>query len=629
MAAAVHALKKRARLRAEAASAASESNPRKSPAKMLQRQLTRQLTRQLATSFNKALDRRPRGCPLDIDPKVYKAFQKADTDSSGYIEAAEMVVTLQQLDRSMTERQASRLIAECARHVNRTSDSNDELDVHGFSKLMKMIEEFKPAEPFLEYSILPRIYPNPALWRLMDEDEQATGPEITNDALAAALAAKKRQFKHPEQIGLHNLPVGCYIRVGRERYQPVLKPRPLPYQKEVRAAYTNPIVVWTVAAIIMANFIINILEKEYDPDLERMKFTSFWEGADVVFNILFLIELLWNMYGYGFGKRFWHSGWNVFDFVIVAVGILLITGIELGELSKLKLLRAFRVFRLFKRIKSLNRIIMSLIAAIPGVTNAFVILFIFFCIYAILAVEIFRDFGKEGYYLVFDALNNVSTPDFDPRCEDCSFEYVDYSRPDSTTPRGYTHGIEYYGTYTRAMLTLFQVMTGDSWAESINRPLLFGLYQNSKIFVSAYYVSFVILTSMVMSNVVIAVLLDNMIAPPGKGMSDSEVAVLIEFIKDTLGVTTPDAADAEHNVPSPNGIVPFPAERVTGLESDRLLGGRAEHLEFSLLQFERKLARLAGKLDLMIERKRLRRFSGDPEPPLGGNIGMTKRYRPS
>jgi hypothetical protein len=288
------------------------------------------------------------------------------------------------------------------------------------------------------------------------------------------------------------------------------------------------------------------------------------------------------------------------------VGVVLLAGVS-GPISQLKLLRAFRVFRLFKRIKSLNKIIMSLIAAVPGVTNAFVILFIFFCIYAILAVEIFRDFGKEGHYLVFDALNNVSTPDFDPRCEDCSFEYVDYSRPDSTTPRGYTNGIEYYGTYTRAMLTLFQVTTGDSWAESIHRPLLFGLYQNSKFFVGAYYVSFVILSSMVMSNVVIAVLLDNMVAPPGKGMTDPEVAVLIEFIKDKLGVTTPDAADSENMEPSLNGVVPFPAERATGLESDRLLGGRAEHLEFSLLHFERKLDRLAGKLDLMIERKRLRR----------------------
>ena len=105
--------------------------------------------------------------------------------------------------------------------------------------------------------------------------------------------------------------------------------------------------------------------------------------------------------------------------------------------------------------------------------------------------------------------------------------------------------------------------------------------------------------------------------------------MLIDFIKDKLGVTTPDAADSENMEPSLNGVVPFPAERASGLENDRLLGGRAEHLEFSLLQFERKLDRLAGKLDLMIERKRLRRFSGDPEPPLGGNIGMTKRYRPS
>ena len=94
------------------------------------------------------------------------------------------------------------------------------------------------------------------------------------------------------------------------------------------------------------------------------------------------------------------AAWNVFDTFIVTIGIILMTPIVPPghPLAKLKLLRAFRVFRLFKRVKSLNKIIVALVKAIPGVSNAFVIMIIFFCIYAILAVELFRDFGIDGYY---------------------------------------------------------------------------------------------------------------------------------------------------------------------------------------------------------------------------------------
>ena len=294
--------------------------------------------------------------------------------------------------------------------------------------------------------------------------------------------------------------------------------KPLPYQSEVRLFYTHPAVVWSVASIIIGNFVVNILEKELDPDLSNPCCTQTWETFDLAFNIVFLFELLVNMYGYGGPVRaFWRNGWNVFDFFIVVVGVVLMTGIDLGELSKLKLLRAFRVFRLFKRVKSLNKIIVALIMAIPGVFNAFVILFIFFCIYAILAVELFREFGDNGTYIVKD-LDGVT-------------HYAD-----SITTRGYTNGIEYYGTYTRAMFTLFQVMTGESWSEAVARPLLFGLYQDSTLTVGLFYVSFVILTQMVLINVVVAVLLDNFVTDGNKSedgpeeMSDEDAKLFLEDV---------------------------------------------------------------------------------------------------
>lgn len=182
--------------------------------------------------------------------------------------------------------------------------------------------------------------------------------------------------------------------------------RPLPQQARVRALYMTPLVSWVVAFFIAANFIVNIVEKEIDPDAANLKYEEVWNKLDVVFNIIFLVELVVNMYGYGGPVlAFWKSPWNVFDFLIVAVGVLLISGVVSPEspAGKLKLLRAFRVFRLFKRIKSLNQIIVALVLAIPGVFNAFIVMVIFLAIYAILAVELFRD-------LCAAELNGASTP---------------------------------------------------------------------------------------------------------------------------------------------------------------------------------------------------------------------------
>lgn len=85
---------------------------------------------------------------------------------------------------------------------------------------------------------------------------------------------------------------------------------------------------------------------------------------------------------------------------------------------------------------------------------------------------------------------------------------------DAETPRGFTYGYEYYGTFLRAMYTLFQATTGDGWAEVTGRPLTFGLYQNNGVTVSLFFVSYILLTQLVLTNVVIAVLLDSFVTTP-------------------------------------------------------------------------------------------------------------------
>ena len=54
-------------------------------------------------------------------------------------------------------------------------------------------------------------------------------------------------------------------------------------------------------------------------------------------------------------------------------------------------------------------------------------------------------------------------------------------------------------------------MTGESWSEAVARPLMFGLYKNAFL-VAIYFVSFILLMQIVLTNVVVAVLLDKFVA---------------------------------------------------------------------------------------------------------------------
>jgi len=282
----------------------------------------------------------------------------------------------------------------------------------------------------------------------------------------------------------------------------------LPMQVEVRRVYTNPIAVWSVAGFILANFLVSIIEKEVDPSYIR--FPRTWNALDTAFNIIFLIELLVNMYGYGGPRRlFWTDFWNMFDTIIVSVGVLFMFNAIPPEspLSNLKMLRAFRVFRLFKRVKSLNKIVVALAKAIPGMANAFVLMLIVFCFYAILAVELFSDFGADGTYVTYTDDGNLTVSAY--------------------TARGFTNGYEYYGTFSRALYTLFQVMTGESWSEAVARPLIFG-YATNAATASVFFVSFIIVTQMVLVNVVVAVLLDKFVTEAEDEPEEIDADALLE-----------------------------------------------------------------------------------------------------
>lgn len=262
---------------------------------------------------------------------------------------------------------------------------------------------------------------------------------------------------------------------------------PLPGQGKVERFYNSNHIQIAVAVLIGANFLTNIIEKEVDPYGTEHKDT--FGAFELFYNICFTVELAVNMYAH-WCKKFWASKWNIFDVTVVTIGIINTMNLPLPKaFSLLRMMRAFRVFRLFKRVHSLNKIIVAIAHAVPGVVNAFLILAIVMSIYAILAVEFYFEIG-EG----------CDRPGGDVRWR---------------TFRGGCTGQEYWGTFTKSLYTFFQVLTGESWSEAVARPAIWYFYDDPIRAVGSglFFVSYVIITAFVLTNVVVAVLLDKMVDP--------------------------------------------------------------------------------------------------------------------
>ncbi|KAH8063940.1 low voltage-gated calcium channel [Aureococcus anophagefferens] len=253
------------------------------------------------------------------------------------------------------------------------------------------------------------------------------------------------------------------------------------YKEPLRIIYNDMRVQVFVAILIIANFVTSIVEKQLWPSEDptvpggRDYYRNF-RVCEWFFNVTFTVELSANMYCHWY-KEFWGSGWNVFDFITVAVSWLFELNLPLpGPLRLMRMVRALRVFRLFKRVKSLRKILESLARAVPGVMNAFLIMFIVMCIYAILAVDFFRDFGRDGE-MEFEWCHTKIKgdrrhyPEFN--VDTGLWETATLTGcPPYYTSRNEEFGHEYFGNFFKALYTMFQVLTGDSWSEAIGRPLI-------------------------------------------------------------------------------------------------------------------------------------------------------------
>ncbi|MFN3834305.1 MAG: ion transporter [Glycocaulis sp.] len=174
--------------------------------------------------------------------------------------------------------------------------------------------------------------------------------------------------------------------------------------------------------------------------------------ADKVIVYLFAIEILLKLYAWR--GKFFRSGWNWFDLIVVTISLIPAA----GPFAVLRALRVLRLFRLFSVVPEMRRVVMALARAIPGMGSIMMVLCLIFYVGAVMSAKLFSD----------------------------------------------THP-EFFGDLGAAAFTLFQVMTLESWSMGVARPVI-----SEHPLAWMFFVPFIILTSFAVLNMFIAVIVDSL-----------------------------------------------------------------------------------------------------------------------
>ncbi|MFD2043639.1 ion transporter [Ornithinibacillus salinisoli] len=223
------------------------------------------------------------------------------------------------------------------------------------------------------------------------------------------------------------------------------------FRKKCAQFSENPLFTNVIIGLIVVNAILVGLET-YSFFINR--FHHWFLIADKILLWIFTFEILIRLIGSKSIGSFFKDPWNLFDFVIVASGHLLVGG---HYVTVLRILRVLRVLRAISVIPSLRKMVNALIKTIPSMGTIMLLLGIFFYIYAVIGTMMFSSIAPE-----------------------------------------------HFGSLHDSLLTLFQVITLESWASGVMRPIL--VSEPSSWW---YFVTFILAGSFVIVNLFVGVVVGN------------------------------------------------------------------------------------------------------------------------
>ncbi|WP_377509747.1 ion transporter [Octadecabacter sp. R77987] len=204
-----------------------------------------------------------------------------------------------------------------------------------------------------------------------------------------------------------------------------------------------------IIGVILFNALILGLETS---DTVMANFGALIYALDTFCLCIFVIEIAAKLFAHGW--RFFRSGWNIFDFVIV--GIAIVPAAQ--SFSVLRALRILRVLRVLSAAPRLRRVVEGFVTALPGMGSVFVLMMIIFYIGSVMATKLFGDAFPE-----------------------------------------------WFGHLGLSAYSLFQIMTLESWSMGIVRPVM-----ETYPYAWAFFVPFIMMTTFAVVNLLVGLIVNSM-----------------------------------------------------------------------------------------------------------------------
>jgi voltage-gated sodium channel len=213
---------------------------------------------------------------------------------------------------------------------------------------------------------------------------------------------------------------------------------------------------WIITGVILLQAIALAIEAtppilSIGKDLELLEAGTFSIIQSLVIAVFIVEAALRLIAVYPRPQRYFKDPWNCFDFAIIILSVIPISG-QFSTIARL--VRLLRITRLVTKSNELRAIVSTLVRSIPSIFNILILLSILFFIYAIVGHHLFRN--------------------ADP---------------------------EHWSSFPTSLITLFQIITLEGWV-NIMEPIVTGL----GLIYWVYFASFIVIGTFIIINLFISVI---------------------------------------------------------------------------------------------------------------------------
>lgn len=214
-----------------------------------------------------------------------------------------------------------------------------------------------------------------------------------------------------------------------------------------------------------------LLAAETFPWLEK-PWGGFLEAANGVIAVVFVVEMALKIFT--FRRDFWRDPWNWFDLVVVAISAAPAN----DAFASLRALRAMRLLRLVTVLPSLRRVVEGFLKAIPSLGSIMLLLALLLFVFSVMGTKLFGTDHPEAF-----------------------------------------------GSLGASAFSLFSVMTLEGWPD-LARDVM-----RTHPVAWVFFITFIVLSSWVVLNLVIGVVVDSMQSHAREHEEELEIAILRNQVK--------------------------------------------------------------------------------------------------